>query len=232
MRVSPHLSLVAVALVAVAVALASCAGPSQYGLASPATLMSRLESPESYGYLDKRLSDRTYRVSYFGPTVRTGATDLPGRERAGRRAEETAYDLALWRASKITLDNGYGAFTVTESTAELNRYIVGRDYTGAYPPTMTGVFILAAGFYSATYYNPHVTLSVEMLDAPSQDAFDARETAERIERKYAEVGQHAIGPDTYYYFGPSAYLHDLGLYEEEGIFKRKDGAPERRKSRY
>jgi hypothetical protein len=194
-------------LLAAAVALAACTER----LSQP--LMTPLVSPDSYGYSEDWLSDDTYQVRYLGPEVRTNAIRPQWVERAAQRAEETAYDLALWRAAKLSLQRGFPAFVVTDGQVEVSKYIVGRDYTSAFDAASLNVTPRAASYYSATYLKPQVILTVEMSHELAGAAFDARGTADRIEQKFADGAPGAIAPNTYYYFGSSSFLHD---YEEPG----------------
>ncbi len=83
-----------VLLLAAAAALAACVERLHQPLMTP------LVSPDSYGYSEEWLSDETYQVRYLGPEVRTENIRPQWVERAARQAEETAYDLALWRAAQ------------------------------------------------------------------------------------------------------------------------------------
>jgi hypothetical protein len=195
-----------VLLFAAAAALAACVER----LSQP--LMTPLVSPDSYGYSEEWLSDETYQVRYLGPEVRTENIRPQWVERAARQAEETAYDLALWRAAQLSLQKGFPAFLVTDGQTETRRYIVGRDYTTAFDSANLNVTPRYPAYYSATYLKPEVTLTVEMSREFTGVAFDARETADRMERKYADLGPGDISPATRYYFGPPSYLHD---YEKE-----------------
>jgi hypothetical protein len=190
-------------LIIAAAALAACAEGPRHPL-----FVARADSPDSYGYSEESLAEDLYRVSYLGPEVRTRTIRPQWVERAAQKAEETAYDLALWRAAELSIQKGYPAFQVTEEFADLRSYILGRDYTAAISSSVLNVTPRNLGYYSATYFRPKMTLTVEMLQEPVGEALDAQETVERLKQKYVDAGLKPIAPATYYYFGPSSYLHD------------------------
>jgi hypothetical protein len=210
-----------VPLLFAAAALAACTDVSPYPL-----MVSQADSPDSYGYSDEKLDEGLYRVTYVGPNLRTKTIRPQWVERAARHAEDTAYELALWRAARISLQKGYPALRVTETFTDLKSHIVGRDYTTAFNSAGLNVVMpIAPGYYASTYFWPKVTLTVEMSDEVGAEAFDAKETAERLEQKYAYDGRRVVAANTYYYFGPHPYFYD-GEDEEEA------GRPFRRKPRY
>ncbi len=204
-----------------AATLAACTEGSPHSL-----MVSQAASPDSYGYSDEKLDEGLYRVTYAGPYLRTNAIRPQWVERAGRQAEEAAYELALWRAARLSLQRGYPAFRVTETFADLKSHIVGRDYTTAFNSAVLNVVMPAhPSYYASTFFWPEVTLTVEMSYEIGGEAFNAKETAERLEQKYAYDGRKAIAASTYYYFGPHSYVLD-GEAEDEA------GRPAPAKSRY
>jgi hypothetical protein len=201
-----------------AAALAACAEVSPYPL-----MVAQADSPDSYGYSDERLDEGLYRVTYAGPNLRTETIRPQWVERAARHAEDTAYELALWRAARLSLQRGYPAFRVTEIFGDLKSHIVGRDYTTAFNSAdLNTVMPFFPNYYSATYFWPEVTLTVEMSHEVGAEAFDAKEMAERLEQKYAYDGRRTLAANTYYYFGPDPYFYDGEEEEEAGrLFRRK-----------
>lgn len=191
-------------LVLAAAALAACADQA----AKP--LMTHIAAGETYGYSEDWVSGDTYEVRYLAPDVRTTHIRPEWLARAQRRAEETAYDVALWRAAELSLQKGFPAFSVMNRHTETRRYIVGRDYTSAFDASQRNVMPRLVHQYSATYFKPLVTLTVELSREVGGTAVDAAETAARIERKYAAIRPGAVAPATEYYFGPSTFLTKYG----------------------
>lgn len=165
---------------------------------------------ESHGFTEERLSATRYVVSYSGPEVTTTNTIESLVAAAESHARDTAYDLALWRAADLALAKGYKAFALLAAASDVKQVIVGHDYRQNGNPVYDNVQGEALGYQTAIYFRPEAAITVELLSAPSKGAYDARRLAAEIHNKYAGAGAGPIAAHTFYYFGPSAILHDSG----------------------
>jgi len=176
----------------------------------PDSLLVPRKSVKSFGFSDKKLDETRYLVAFSGPEVTTDNTMENQVAFAARRAEETARDLALARAAQIALARGYPAFAVTSAKSEMKQVIVGHDYRRNGNPVYDNVHGEALGYPTAIYFRPEATLAIELRRQATNGAMDAREVAEKMKRRYAGAASRAIAPHTFYYFGPSAIVHDAG----------------------
>ena len=182
---------------AAAVLLSACA----VGAPPPQPpLMSPLSATGRYGYADQQIGRGRYKISYTGPSVRT-ASNRPGRADDAKAAKAEAYDLALWRAAQVALDDGYGGFAIdhqdheVEVTVNQGSYPYRWPYYGfrygryghrfgylGYP--RFGYGYPGYPLYRYTTLRATVTLSVAMRKEAGPDDFDAAATAARKAAKY------------------------------------------------
>jgi len=166
----------------------------------PPPLMSSYSETGRYGYVDRQSGRDRYEISYIGAPMRTAST-RPGRADDTKAAKAEAYDLALWRAAQIAIDNGYEGFAIddqdheVEVTVNQGSYPYRRPYYGSY----YGPYGHRSGFfyggypyfgyggyslYRYTTLRATVTLSVAMRKQAGADDFDAAATAARQAAKY------------------------------------------------
>ena len=175
--------IVGLALVA---ALAGC----QVGPRAP--LMSPLEAGGDYGHSDRQLSERRYEVSYLGPSVRTSLAPA-NREEDAEVARGLAYDLALWRAAELALENGFAAFAVEDSRADVDVEVIEDGPYFSRVDAIPTYDFQGTGFHRiqpriprlrSAWLRARVTLTVVLHAAPSDDALDAAQTVERLKDKH------------------------------------------------
>ena len=189
---------------AAAFLLAACAQQPAASFFVPRT------SIESHGFAEKRLSDTQYIVTYSGPEVTTTNTIESLVAAAQTHARDTAYDLALWRAADLAESKGYPAFAVLAADSDVKEVIVGHDYRQNANPVYDNVQGEALGYQTAIYFRPEAAVTVELLRAASKNSYDARRVASDIRAKYAGAADRPIAAHTFYYFGPSAVVHNAG----------------------
>ena len=187
------------AALAGALLLAGCA----YG--PPADLMVTKTDDTSFGYSDRQVGPSQYEVIYVGPEAMTREIVPQRVERVESVARDTTHDLALWRAAQVARQKGASEFVVTHTKSETDFYIVGRDYRDA-PSVYQGVKPVNPLYVSAIYFRPKVTLSVDLDPAAKGDRHDTGQVADAMGRKYAEGIASAGVPQSYFYFGPSAFI--------------------------
>jgi len=186
-----------------AIALPGCTGES-------ISLLAPLGSPESFGYTERRISDDHYQIVYSGPEVTTDNTEESAVAFAARKARETAYELALWRGAQIAVARGYPDFAILSATTHVKELIVGHDYRDQGNPVYENVHGASIGYQMAIYFRPTAHITIELRREKSASDLAAPEIARRMEQRYAHASNQAIGPNTYYYFGPSAIVHANG----------------------
>jgi len=170
-------------------------------------LMSPLAQVVDYGYADRDLGNDKVEVTYLGPSYRV-STSRSGRQQAVDQATQQAEELATWRAAQIALARGKPAFEVVDRHTGVEVDI--RDHYDPYP--FWGPFGYpyypyywarapfyspwpAFGRYRDAYAQAEAKLTVKLLDEKKPGALDARETAERLSRKYGPpAGQTAPAP--------------------------------------
>ncbi len=170
---------------AMAAALAGCAAAPRLPLMTP------LETGAGFGYSERQLAERRYAVSYLAPVVRT-SIDRARREADAEEARGLAYDLALWRAARLALRDGFAAFALVDSRTDVEVEVI--DEGRAFPYTGLHRHDGRHGAadrhrydrpipFRLAWLQARVTLTVELLDTLSVDAFDARATARRLKEK-------------------------------------------------
>ncbi len=186
---TPILVLRAFAAPFLAAVLAACV------VAPRAPLMSPLEAGGGYGYSERQLSGDRFEVNYLGPRMRSSVRRA-NREADTERARNLAYDLALWRAAEVSLQNGFPAFLVEDKRTDIEVEIVDEALYFPYHDAFDdhGLYHSHAfHFYDARYgfrrvrLQARATLIVVLLKRPRAGAFDAAATAESLKRKHPDA---------------------------------------------
>ena len=178
------------ALLAAAV-LGGCATGTNLPLYMP------LEEAKTHGYLETRLDERRYQVTYVAPRLRTYAYRTPERDRDADAQIALAYDLALWRTADLALAAGFPAFRVTNRTNDVRYDTRYGGYYRPYYPYDYPYFGRHHFFDPYPYYGAYgyadlvaqVTLEVEFAPEVAPDLFDARAVAERMRDTYPSYPQ-------------------------------------------
>ena len=181
-------------------AVAACASETVQPLMVPRT------GGDSFGYTDWRVVENRYVVSFTGPEVLTTNTQEKLVKQAEKRARDTAFDLAVWRAADLALTNDYPYFTIVKADADVRNAIVGHDYRQNGNPVYDNVPGQSLGYATAIYFRPEVTISVELEKQKTKGANDAEAIADMMSDRYADAADHPISANTSYYFGPSVVL--------------------------
>jgi hypothetical protein len=195
MRVSFALSLT----ILLAGALAACAEKPRPPLMSP------IAQVTDFGYADRDLSNGRVKVTYLGPSYRV-STSRESRQALVDQAKAQSEELALWRASQVALDKGKPAFEVVEKHTDLEVDI--RHYYEPYPYTWYPypyygwrrpyypLFPPYYGSYRDAYAQAQTDMTIQLLDKMKPGAIDARETADRLSRKYVPTPAQPTTPKT------------------------------------
>jgi hypothetical protein len=177
--------------VAFAVALPALAGCQS---APPRPLYQPLEAGAEFGYTEHQVDPTHWEVTYAGPRYRASYSDSK-RDAETDSARSLAYDLALWRAAQIALEQNRPSFAVVSERRDVDRSTqVDRRY-GGYPyPYPFGFRHPGYWGYWPWYYDDYtvrsygeatVTLSIDLEPDPGAQVIDAKETAARLEDEYA-----------------------------------------------
>ena len=170
--------------------LAACQTTPERPLMSPLD-----EERGGFGYSERHLAGERYEVSYDGPNRRTW---LDGERRAEHidEARALAYDLALWRAADLALENGFAAFIVAERQTDVEVEIIEDAPFYAFAGSGGG-FRHGMAYHAYAYPIPvlrsawlraRVGLTVDLLAATEvEGAFDAAATAARLAAKHADA---------------------------------------------
>lgn len=182
-----------------AVLAAGCAGP-------PPPLMVPFIDGATYGFADEPAAGTDYEVAYYGPMIYTQMTIRTFLNDIAQTAEQTSHDLALWRAAELAQAKGFRGFRVIDAGVIVRHYIVGRDYENVPVGVFENVIAKRYTYASWTYFRGEAKLTVEPTDDNDGGVYLAAETAAAMRDKYEPAMGRAIMADTYYYFGPSAWL--------------------------
>jgi hypothetical protein len=177
--------------VALAVALPALAGCQS---APPRPLYQPLETGAEFGYTEQQVDPTHWEVTYAGPRYRASYSDSK-RDAETESARGLAYDLALWRAAQIALEQNRPSFAVVSERRDVDRSTqVDRRY-GGYPYSYPFGFRHSGYWgYWPWYYDDYtvrsygeatVTLSIDLEPEPGAQVIDAKETAARLEDEYA-----------------------------------------------
>lgn len=179
-------------LLGTALAVAGCAAPV------PRPAMVAQAATGDFGYSETVLPGNRYEVVYRTPRLRT-AVAATAREEDLAAEKQRAYDLALWRAAQLALEQGYSSLTVEEAERDAD-ILVRRepDTLGYWPnpwfhpyrfgryPWWPGFHPYHGGFGYRSWASARVTarLVVAFHDTAVDDGLDAAATAERLARQY------------------------------------------------
>lgn len=160
-----------------------------------APLMSPVSQVTDFGYSNRDLAGNRIEVTYLGPARRV-STWRDSRREAVDEAKAQAEELATWRAAQVALDKGKPAFQIVDKHTDVEVDV--RDYYDPYPsawypyPYPYGwargpfypLYPRYYGNYRDAYAQAQSKLTVQLLDKMQPGAIDARETADRLSRKY------------------------------------------------
>ncbi len=176
-------------LLSVIVALWALAG-CQLGPVAP--LMSPLADGAGFGYREHQLSEHRYEVVYLGPRARTWL-DRGKREEDVEQARGLVYDLALWRAAEIAVENDFAAFTVEDRRTDVEVEIIDEwpyypyyDFPYHHRFGYRGSYDYGYGFRSA-WLRARGTLTVALRAEATDASFDAAATVRRLEKKHPDA---------------------------------------------
>ncbi|HXV25487.1 MAG TPA: hypothetical protein VED46_14655 [Alphaproteobacteria bacterium] len=161
--------------------------------APPRPLYQPLESDTGFGYTERQIDDTHWEVTYAGPRYSAPHGD-EASEREADLAGVQAYDLALWRAAEIALEQERQSFAVVSERRDFDRSTrVDRRYS-PFPYYPFGFRHPGYWGYRPWYFDDYsvrssgearVKLTIDLEPDPGSQSFDAKETAERLESEYA-----------------------------------------------
>ncbi len=181
-----HSNLCGLLLAGALLALAACQS------APPRPLYQPLESGAEFGYIERQIDDTHWEVIYVGPRYRASHDEESGSE--SDAAGTQAYDLALWRAAQITLEQKRGSFAVVFERRDIDRSTQVRSRYPSYPYYPFGFRYPGYWGYRPWYFNDYsvrsfgevsVRLTIDLEPDPDARSFDANVTADRLESEYA-----------------------------------------------
>lgn len=184
------------------------------GCAPARPLMVPFGEDSTYGFVDKPAPGADYEVTYYGPMIYTQLTSRRFLSEIAQTAEQTSHDLALWRAAELAQEKGFKAFKLREASGVVRHYIVGRDYENVPVGVFEDVIAKRWEYASWTYFRGEARLTIEPTDENGGGVYLAAETAAAMKSRYEAAVGRAIMADTYYYFGPDAWLQ---WYDEKHI---------------
>jgi hypothetical protein len=160
----------------------------------PRPLYQPLEAGAEFGYVERQIDPTRWEVTYAGPRYRASYSDSK-RDAETESARDLAYDLALWRAAQIALEQNRPSFAVVSERRDVDHSTqINRRYP-AYPYYHPfGFRHPGFGGYWPWYYDDYtvrsygeatVTLTVDLEPDPGAQVIDAKETAARLEDEYA-----------------------------------------------
>ena len=161
--------------------------------APPQPLFQPLEAGAAFGYTERQTDDTHWEVTYAGPRYRSSSSDSKsGAE--NQAARDQSYDLALWRAAQIALEQKRPSFAVVTERRDVDRSTeVSRRYPG-YPFSPYGFRYPGYWGYWPWYYDDYtvrsygeatVTLTIDLEPDAGARSFEAKETSDRLEAEYA-----------------------------------------------
>ncbi len=159
----------------------------------PQPLFQPLESDAAFGYVDRQIDDTHWEVTYAGPRYRSSYSEAK-RDAEADVARAEAYDLALWRAALIALEQKRSSFAVVSERRDVDQATqVDRRYSG-YPYYPFGFRQPGFWGYSPYFYDDYsvrsfgeatVTLTIDLEPDPGAQSLDAKAAADRLEAAYA-----------------------------------------------
>jgi len=178
-------------LLPITILLASVIGLGACQSAPPQPLFRPLESGAAYGYTDRQIDETHWEVTYTGPRYRSSYGDN-SRKDESEAARTEAYDLALWRAAQIALEQKKPRFAVVserrdvDRSTQVDRYPSYPYYPYGYRRSFWGYWPNYNDDYSVrSYHDAMVTLTIDLNPPATAQAIDAKETADRLEAQYA-----------------------------------------------
>jgi hypothetical protein len=174
---------------ALAVAIAALAACQS---TPPRPLYQPLETGAEFGFTERQIDDTHWEVTYAGPRYRASYSDSK-RDAESEAARDQSYDLALWRAAQIAVEENRSSFAVVSERRDVDQSTeVSRRYSPFYYPygfrhrAFWGPWPWYYDDYSVrTYGEATVTLTIDLEPDPGAKVFDAKETAARLEDEYA-----------------------------------------------
>jgi hypothetical protein len=170
-----------------ALALAACQSTP------PQPLFQPLESGAAFGYVERQIDETHWEVAYAGPRYRSSYGETK-RDAEADAARTEAYNLALWRAAQITLEQKLPSFALVSERRDLDHATeVDRRYPG-YPYYPFGFRNPGFWGYWPYFYDDYtvrsfgeatVTLTIDLEPDPGAQSLDAKATADRLEAEYA-----------------------------------------------
>ena len=172
-------------------AVAGCTLPTGPPLYSP------VGRAGAFGYTEQRLSNSHFRVTYTAPRVTIYTLSRIDRSLGSDEQLALAYDIALWRAADLSLQNGQPGFAVEKRENDARVEVIRDPYpyrSFGYRPYY-GRYRYDPFYYDPFYYDPfyyrdyavicaRVILIVELRRRRGPRVFDARETLHRLQAKY------------------------------------------------
>ena len=184
--------------------LAGCASRTP-----PPPLMSPYGPGAPYGYVDEKISDDTYRITFVGPRIST-ATQRSAREKDSTMAKAQASELARWRAAQLAVNASMPRFIVDHEEVE-TEVVETRSFYPIYHPFYSfgygSRYSYGGHYYGGPYYPPYyhysprfettlraiVKLEVRLVDGRVGGSIDAANYASGMEMKYPQGGAAANG---------------------------------------
>ena len=160
--------------------------------APPQPLFQPLEADANWGYADRQIDATHWEVTYRGPRYSDFSYGDSSPDK-GDAIRTEAYDLALWRAAQIALEQKQPRFSVVSERRDVDRSTQVNGYP-PYPYYPYGYRHPAFWGYWPYYYNESsirasheatVALTIDLNPAAGAQILDAKETADRLEAEYA-----------------------------------------------
>jgi hypothetical protein len=175
----------------IAVLIASALGVAGCQSAPPQPLFRPLEAGATYGYTDRQIDESHWEVTYMGPRYRSSYGDT-SRNKETETARTEAYDLALWRAAQVALEQKKPRFAVVserrdiDRSTEVDRYPPYPYYPYGYRhPSFWGYWPYYDNYSTQAFHDAVVTLTIDLNPTGDAQIFSAKETADRLEAQYA-----------------------------------------------
>ena len=185
------------ALLIAALPVAACTSGPRYPLYSP------VQATGSFGFSEEPLANDRFRIAYRAPIRRGYELSRAEAERLAEQSIELSYDLALMRASELTLSQGAYSFDIADRQNEVEAD-VGIRYVPYYDPLPHwhwrrhpyryphGLGLPPYGPIGYPEQHSEIAVSVSFVmtlrRAPGSGAFDAQSTLHRLRAKYPQAG--------------------------------------------
>lgn len=159
-----------------------------------APLYAPLQAAGSHGYTDERLEPTHFKVSYTAPPVTSSGFSKAQNDKDAEQRVALAYDMALWRASELALQNGFPAFSVVDRSNDVtvdHRYYYDDDsFYHPCPGPFIQHFHCRSLFFSPPYYERYalisarVTLMIDLDREIRPGTFNAQDAIARLRAHY------------------------------------------------